>query len=202
MTYKCLYKHLFIHILLPFMTVYRDMNASIPFLFVISICSLSSRADIRSAPRLMTVCCSSPSEVATVTLYLSRMPNTVFFDKCHRLSRPALYTQPLCCGRSLSFRHCPSPCTHQTPAADDSPYSPGNPIKHPSAHLSPNQCLCVKAPLNPPMQILYYIRQLSGTLPRGFLWINRIAVLIMLYSSAVYHLDLHTHFLLPDHLRL
>ncbi|MCQ4927860.1 NYN domain-containing protein, partial [Veillonella parvula] len=29
--------------------------------FVISICSLSSRADIRSAPRLMTVCCSSPS---------------------------------------------------------------------------------------------------------------------------------------------
>ena len=50
MTYKYLYKHLFIHILLPFMIVYRDMNASIPARFVISICSLSSRADIRSAP--------------------------------------------------------------------------------------------------------------------------------------------------------
>ena len=92
MTYKYLYKHLFIHILLPFMIVYRDMNASIPARFVKSICSLSSRADIRSAPRLMTVCCSSPSEVATVTLYLSRMPNTVFSINASAVSSYFVYT--------------------------------------------------------------------------------------------------------------
>ena len=112
----------------------------------------------------------------------------------HRLSRPALYTQPLYCGRSLSFRHCPSPCTHQTPAADYSPYSPGNPIKHPSAHLSPNQCLCARAPLNPPMQILYYIHQLSGTLPPGISSDKSDCRAYHALRCAVYHLGLHTHF--------
>ena len=102
MTYKCLYKHLFIHILLPFMTVYPDMNASIPARFVISICSLSSRADIRSAPRLMTVCCSSPSEVATVTLYLSRMPNTVFSINASAVSSCFVYTTSMLWKFSLS----------------------------------------------------------------------------------------------------